>query len=74
MSKKNLKSLNSSASLDALWKAGPLGLLPRPTVRRRVSAIGFEKVDILDITGPLSTFAAVNHIIERDYDGMPPAL
>jgi transcriptional regulator GlxA family with amidase domain len=47
--------------------------LPRPTTRRRVSAIGFDNVDILDITGPLSTFAAVNHIIDRDYDDMPRA-
>jgi len=60
-------------SLDARWKRGPLGHLPRPTVARRISAIGFENVDILDITGPLSTFAAVNHIIERAYDDLPPA-
>jgi len=45
--------------------------LSRPTTQRRISAVGFDKVDILDITGPLSTFAAVNHIIDRDYDDMP---
>ena len=62
-------SKTTSKSLDEIWKTGSLRHLPRPTVRRRISAIGFDQVDILDITGPLSTFAAVNHIIEREYDG-----
>lgn len=61
----------ASGLLDERWKRGPLAHLPRPGVERRIAAIGFENVDILDITGPLSTFAAVNHIIERDYDDMP---
>jgi transcriptional regulator GlxA family with amidase domain len=59
------------ASLDDRWQRGPLRHLPRPKVSRWISAIGFDNVDILDITGPLSTFAAVNHIIDRDYDEMP---
>jgi len=71
MKTKTQKPVAVAASLDDRWKRGPLGHLIRPKVRYRISAIGFENVDILDITGPLSAFAAVNHIIERDYDGMP---
>jgi transcriptional regulator GlxA family with amidase domain len=65
-------SKTRSKPLDESWKTGALRHLPRPTVRRRISAIGFDQVDILDITGPLSTFAAVNHIIEREYDETMP--
>jgi len=64
---------SKSQSLDDRWNRGPLGHLPRPTTNRLVSAIGFDNVDILDVTGPLSTFAAVNHIIDREYDDMPRA-
>lgn len=71
MTRKPRASKSRCASLDDIWKRGRLGHLPRPSIRRRISAIGFDKVDILDITGPLSTFAAVNHIIDRDYDDMP---
>ncbi|MBT5109603.1 MAG: helix-turn-helix domain-containing protein [Rhodospirillaceae bacterium] len=64
-------STSHCALLDDIWNRGRLGHLPRPVIQRLISAIGFDKVDILDITGPLSTFAAVNHIIDRDYDNMP---
>jgi transcriptional regulator GlxA family with amidase domain len=72
MKSKHPRSKTDCPSLDDIWKRGPLRHLPRPNYRRRISAIGFDKVDILDITGPLSTFAAVNHIIDRDYEGIPP--
>jgi transcriptional regulator GlxA family with amidase domain len=71
MKRKHQSSKSHCASLDDIWNRGRLGHLPRPAFLRRISAIGFDKVDILDITGPLSTFAAVNHIIDRDYDNMP---
>jgi len=71
MTRKLRVSKSHCAPLDEIWKRGRLGHLPRPATQRRISAVAFDKVDILDITGPLSTFAAVNHIIDRDYDDMP---
>jgi len=73
MKQRHRTSRTSDTSLDDRWKRGSLGHLPRPDVVRRISAIGFENVDILDITGPLSAFAAVNHIVARAYDDMPEA-
>lgn len=73
MNQKNPNRKANSGSLDDHWKRGPLAHLPRPNEIRRIAAIGFENVDILDITGPISAFAAVNHIIQRRYDDMPGA-
>ena len=59
------------SSLDEAWARGALAHLPRPRVHRLISVIGFENADLLDIAGPLTTFAAANHIIQSDCPGMP---
>ena len=48
------------SSLDEAWARGALAHLPRPRVHRLISVIGFENADLLDVAGPLTTFAAVN--------------
>ena len=62
-----------SRALDEIWRSGPLGHLPRPNIRRRIAMIAFENAEILDITGPLSAFAAVNEYIEDACPKFPTA-
>jgi transcriptional regulator GlxA family with amidase domain len=68
-----IKQKAGSRSLDDAWRRGPLGYLPRPRIRRRVSVIAIEHGEILDVTGPLSTFALVNTQLQEALPEMPPA-
>ena len=73
MTTQTINAKPGSRSLDDEWRRGPLGHLPRPKIRRRISVIAIEDGEILDVTGPLSTFALVNTQLTEAHPEMPPA-
>ena len=63
----------NKSTLDDIWARGTLSHLPKPNVCRRISAVLFDNVEIIDVTGPLSAFALVNEFIETESRDLPLA-